>query len=170
LPRSVAALALGISVFGPTSGAQAQLARARVTPPDAPKLLVLPFVRDSRDSALSLLVADGARERLRTAHLDKFNTITRENLCRVLTESGFPGIGSMNWNGMFVPAGTPKPVIEKLYAATVAVMKEAEMQELFAKRSVPPVLSASPAEFNAYVQSESRRWDKIIRDNNVRID
>jgi tripartite-type tricarboxylate transporter receptor subunit TctC len=87
-----------------------------------------------------------------------------------LTESGFPGIGSMNWNGMFVPARTPRVVIDKLYAATVAVMKEAEMQELFARRSVPLVLSESPAEFNAYVQSESRRWEKIIRDNNVRID
>jgi tripartite-type tricarboxylate transporter receptor subunit TctC len=87
-----------------------------------------------------------------------------------LTEAGFPGIGSMNWNGMFLPARTPPAVVEKLFAATVAVMREPEMQELFAKRSVPLVLSASPAEFNAYVLSESRRWDRIIKDNNVRID
>jgi tripartite-type tricarboxylate transporter receptor subunit TctC len=87
-----------------------------------------------------------------------------------LTEAGFPGIGSMNWNGMFLPARTPPAVVEKLFAATVAVMREPEMQELFTKRSVPLVLSASPAEFNAYVLSESRRWDRIIKDNNVRID
>ena len=72
------------------SPATAQLARPRTVSPDAPKLLVVPFERDNQDSALSLLVADGMRERLRTAHLDKFNTITRQNLNNVLTESGFP--------------------------------------------------------------------------------
>ena len=87
-----------------------------------------------------------------------------------LSESGFPGIGSMNWNGMFVPAGTPQAVIDRLFAAAVAVLKEPEMQELFAKRAVPIALSESPAQFTAYVQSESRRWDRIIKDNNVRID
>jgi len=88
LPRSAALVLFGAVAF--SVPARAQLARPRVTPADAPKLLVLPFVRDARDSALSLVVADGVRERLRTAHIDKFNTITRENLCRVLTESGFP--------------------------------------------------------------------------------
>ena len=87
-----------------------------------------------------------------------------------LTEAGFPGIGSLNWNGMFAPAHTPRAVIDKLYAATIAVMKQPEMQEFLVKRLIPPALSASPAEFNAYVQSEAKRWDKIIKDNKVSID
>ncbi len=87
-----------------------------------------------------------------------------------LAESGFPGIGSLNWNGMFAPAHTPRPVIDKLYAATIAVMKQPEMQEFLAKRLIPPALSASPAEFNVYVQAEAKRWDKIIKDNKVSID
>jgi tripartite-type tricarboxylate transporter receptor subunit TctC len=87
-----------------------------------------------------------------------------------LAEAGFPGIGSLNWNGLFAPARTPKPVIDKLFAATVAVMKEPEMQDFLAKRSIPLTLSASPAEFTAFVQAEAKRWDRIIRDNGVRID
>ena len=87
-----------------------------------------------------------------------------------LAEAGFPGIGSMNWNGLFAPAKTPRPVMDKLFAAVVVVMREPEMQDFLAKRSIPPVLSASPAEFNAYVISENRRWAKIITDNNVKID
>jgi len=87
-----------------------------------------------------------------------------------LTESGFPGIGSMNWNGIFLPARTPGAVRDKLFAATLAVMREPGMQQLFGKRSVPIALSDSPAEFTAYVQSESRRWAKIIADNNVKVD
>jgi tripartite-type tricarboxylate transporter receptor subunit TctC len=87
-----------------------------------------------------------------------------------LTEAGFPGIGSLNWNGMFAPVRTPRPIIDKLHAATVAVMKQPEMQEFLAKRLIPPALSESPAEFNAYVQAESKRWDKIIKDNKVKLD
>ena len=87
-----------------------------------------------------------------------------------MTEAGFPGIGSMNWNGIFAPAKTPRPVIDKLHAAVIAIMKEPEMQEFMAKRSIPLALSATPAEFNAYVLSENRRWVKIIKDNNVKID
>ncbi len=87
-----------------------------------------------------------------------------------LRESGFPGIGSMNWNGVFAPVKVPKPIIDKLFNSIVAVMSSAEMQEFFSKRSVPVAVSASPAEFNAYVASESKRWEKIIKDNNVRID
>jgi tripartite-type tricarboxylate transporter receptor subunit TctC len=87
-----------------------------------------------------------------------------------LTESGFPGIGSMNWNGLFVPVRTPRPVVDRLFAAAIAVMNEPEMRQLFGKRSVPIALSESPVEFTAYVQSESRRWEKIIGDNNVKVD
>lgn len=87
-----------------------------------------------------------------------------------LAEAGFPGIGSMNWNGMFAPARTPKSIVDKLFAATIGVMKDPETQDLFTKRSVPPALSESPVHFNAYVQSESKRWEKIIKDNRVNID
>lgn len=84
-----AATAAVVLALAPT-GARAQLARPRTAAPDAPKILVVPFQRDRGDSALSLLIADGARERLRTNHLDRFNPITRADLCRALTESGFP--------------------------------------------------------------------------------
>jgi tripartite-type tricarboxylate transporter receptor subunit TctC len=87
-----------------------------------------------------------------------------------LAEAGFPGIGSLNWNGIFVPAKTPKAIVNKLHAAIVAEMKNPEMHDYLTKRLIPVTLNASPAEFDAYVRSESQRWAKIIKDNNVRID
>jgi len=87
-----------------------------------------------------------------------------------LTEAGFPGIGSLNWNGVFVPAKTPRAVIDKLHAAIVAEMKNPELLDYFAKRLIPVTLSASPAEFDTFVKAESQRWAKIIKDNNVKID
>jgi tripartite-type tricarboxylate transporter receptor subunit TctC len=87
-----------------------------------------------------------------------------------LAEAGFPGIGSLNWNGLFAPLRTPRPIVEKLHATAVAAMKELDGDGTLAKRQLPVSLSASPQEFAAFVQSEAKRWEKIIRDNNVRID
>lgn len=87
-----------------------------------------------------------------------------------LTEAGFAGIGSLNWNGLFVPAATPRAVVDRIFKETVAVMSDPEMKDYLAKRLIPLALSESPAGFNAYVQSEAKRWEKIIRDNKVVIE
>lgn len=87
-----------------------------------------------------------------------------------MAEAGFPGIGSLNWNGLFVPARTPKAVIARLHAVVVQAMKELDAEGVLEKRQTPISVSASPAEFNAFVLSEAKRWEKIIRDNQVKID
>lgn len=87
-----------------------------------------------------------------------------------MAEAGFPGIGSLNWNGIFAPARAPKPVVARLHAVAVTAMKELEAEGVLAKRQTPISISESPAEFNAYVLSEMKRWDKIIKDNKVKID
>ncbi len=87
-----------------------------------------------------------------------------------MAEAGFPGIGSLNWNGIFAPTGTPAAIVNRLHADIVAAMKELDAEGALAKRTIPVSLSASPAEFNGYVRAESDRWRKIIRDNKVSID
>jgi tripartite-type tricarboxylate transporter receptor subunit TctC len=87
-----------------------------------------------------------------------------------MAEAGFPGIGSLNWNGLFAPVKTPKAVVAKLHADTVGAMKELDGDGTLAKRNLPVSLSASPEEFAGFVRSEANRWKKIIADNNVKID
>jgi tripartite-type tricarboxylate transporter receptor subunit TctC len=87
-----------------------------------------------------------------------------------MAEAGFPGIGSLNWNGLFAPVRTPRAIVAKLHAQTVAAMKELDGEGSLAKRQLPVSLSASPEEFTAFVQAEAKRWQKIIKDNDVRID
>ena len=87
-----------------------------------------------------------------------------------LAEAGFPGIGSLNWNGLFAPARTPRPIVTKLHATAVAAMKELDADGTLSKRQLPVSLSATPQEFDAFVQSEAKRWEKIIRENGVKID
>jgi tripartite-type tricarboxylate transporter receptor subunit TctC len=87
-----------------------------------------------------------------------------------MAEAGFPGIGSLNWNGIFAPVRTPRSIVAKLHAQTVAAMKDLDADGSLAKRQLPVSLSASPEEFTVFVQSEAKRWQKIIKDNNVKID
>lgn len=86
-----------------------------------------------------------------------------------MAEAGYPGIGSLNWNGVFARTGTPKAVVTKLHASIIAAMKELDAEGGLTKRALPMSLSESPAGFDAYVASENKRWQKIIRDNNVSI-
>jgi len=87
-----------------------------------------------------------------------------------LAEAGFAGIGSLNWNGLFAPARTPRPIVAKLHATAVAVMNELDTDGTLSKRQLPVSLSATPEEFTTFVQAEARRWEKIIRENAVKID
>lgn len=87
-----------------------------------------------------------------------------------MAEAGFPGIGSLNWNGLFAPARTPKVIIAKLHAQTIAAMKELDADGSLARRQLPISLSASPEEFTGFVRAETSRWAKIIKENEVTID
>ncbi len=112
---------------------------------------------------------------VRAGQIKAFAVTSEKRLTEVpnvptMAEAGFPGIGSLNWNGIFVPARTPKPVIARLHAVVVAAMKELDAEGVLEKRQTPMSISSSPAEFNAYVLSEMQRWDRIIKDNKVKID
>ncbi|HYH41709.1 MAG TPA: tripartite tricarboxylate transporter substrate-binding protein [Burkholderiales bacterium] len=87
-----------------------------------------------------------------------------------MAEAGFPGHGSLNWNGIFAPAKTPRAIVSKLHETAVAGMKELDGDGQLAKRQLPVSLSASPEEFNTFVLAEAKKWEKIIKDNAVKID
>ncbi|MEQ1773455.1 MAG: tripartite tricarboxylate transporter substrate binding protein [Burkholderiales bacterium] len=85
-------------------------------------------------------------------------------------EVGLKGVGSINWVGLFAPTKTPPAIITKLHATIVEILSQPELKDTYAKRLVPLAISASPAEFNAFVASETKRWVKIVKDNGVRLE
>ena len=112
---------------------------------------------------------------VRSGQIKAFSVTSEKRLAEfpnvpTMAEAGFPGIGSLNWNGIFAPAKTPRPVIDKIFKDTIAAMNELEAEGTLAKRQLPMVLSASPEAFDGYVRSEATRWEKIIKDNHLRID
>jgi tripartite-type tricarboxylate transporter receptor subunit TctC len=87
-----------------------------------------------------------------------------------MAEAGFPGMGSVNWNGFFVTAKTPRAIVDKLAAATAEVLQRPQVSEAFAKAGVPLTPSASPEEFQEFVRAEQKRWARILKENNVKFD
>jgi tripartite-type tricarboxylate transporter receptor subunit TctC len=78
-------------------------------------------------------------------------------------ESGFPELTSGSWQGIFVPTGTPQPVVERLYAAVIDTMKTPEVQQRLANGGVDVVTSA-PGEFAKFVARETERWGKAVKE------
>lgn len=89
---------------------------------------------------------------------------------RTMAEQGFPGIGTNAWQGLFAPAATPKPIIDKLYAAVAAVLARPEMQELLGQQMMAVAVSSSPQEFTDSVRRETRTWSEFVRENKAQIE
>ena len=87
-----------------------------------------------------------------------------------MIESGHADSRSGSWQGIFVPAGTPSAVVERLFAAVQQAMKAPEVAERLAKGGVEVVLSASPQEFAQYVAADTQRWAKVAKESGATVD
>jgi tripartite-type tricarboxylate transporter receptor subunit TctC len=72
-----------------------------------------------------------------------------------------------SWQGLFVPQGTPQPVVGKLFTVGQQMMKDPQVVKRMADGGVTIVTSKSPADFVAFVKSETERFGQVIRDNNI---
>ena len=87
-----------------------------------------------------------------------------------MAEQGYPGIGTNAWQGMFAPAATPRPIIDKIYQSVAAVLSNAEMKDRLSKQMLDVTLSASPAQFQQLVEKETREWGDFLREANIKIE
>jgi tripartite-type tricarboxylate transporter receptor subunit TctC len=84
-----------------------------------------------------------------------------------IDESGLPGFDSWNWFGIFGPAGTPRPIVERLNSEMNRILADSAVRERFHGLGFE-ITGGTPAEFLAVMQSESQRWSKVIREANVK--
>ena len=84
-----------------------------------------------------------------------------------VSELGFRGFDVSSWQGLVVPAATPKDVVERLHRETVKVLGSAEIKEQFAKHGAEPA-PTSPEKFGEYIRGEIARWQKVGRDAGVK--
>jgi tripartite-type tricarboxylate transporter receptor subunit TctC len=123
----------------------------------------------------SILNAATVTEIVKSGKMKAFATTSSARLPALpdvptMTELGYVGIGSDNWNAIFAPAKTPKPVIDYLFTAITKAMQMPRVKESFAKAHVPIALSKSPEDAKNFIQNDSARWKRVISENNFVIE
>jgi tripartite-type tricarboxylate transporter receptor subunit TctC len=86
-----------------------------------------------------------------------------------LAESGFPGFDTSLWFGLLAPAATSKDIIGRLHLEVARILKLPDVVERIASQG-GDVVGNTPAEFAAFIASESAKYAKIIKQANVKLD
>jgi tripartite-type tricarboxylate transporter receptor subunit TctC len=84
-------------------------------------------------------------------------------------EAGMPQFLVVNWYALLAPAGTPRPIIDRLHAETAKVMNSAETKERFTAVGAEPTMT-TPEQCLEFLKEEFQRWGKVIRDANIRME
>lgn len=113
---------------------------------------VIPHIQSKR---LNVLGTGGAK---RTAALPNVPTIA---------EAGVPGYEANNWWGIMAPAGTPAAIVKRLHAEVSEILKSPTIQKKFETQGAETV-SMSSAEFATFIQAETRKWGKVVKDAGIK--
>jgi tripartite-type tricarboxylate transporter receptor subunit TctC len=82
-------------------------------------------------------------------------------------EAGYADLAASSWQGIFVPVGTSRQVVDKLFSVTQQVMKDPDVVSRLKTGGAEAVTSGSPAAFAKYVAAETERWARIAKDANA---
>lgn len=86
-----------------------------------------------------------------------------------IAEAGVPGYEATSWFGMFAPAGTPAPVLAKLNSALVKVLNQADVKKKINEQGAE-TYSETPEQFAAFIQAESVKWGKVVKESGASLD
>ena len=81
-----------------------------------------------------------------------------------ISEAGFKDLTGGSWQILAVPAGTPRDIVNKLYAATVATMAMPEIREKLERQGAIVLTSKSPEAAREFLNNETQRWGKVVKE------
>ncbi len=86
-----------------------------------------------------------------------------------VSEAGVPGYEATIWLGVMAPAGTPKPVVDRLNAEISKITGRAEVREAWAKQGAT-AMSMTPEQFGQYLREDIAKWAKVIAQARIKLD
>lgn len=86
-----------------------------------------------------------------------------------MAESGLPNFEVSSWYGLLAPAKTPKPIVDRLQREVAAVLALPEIRDKYLKGGFEPV-GNRPEEFAQQIKADLARWNKVVKDANLRVD
>jgi tripartite-type tricarboxylate transporter receptor subunit TctC len=84
-----------------------------------------------------------------------------------VAEQGFPGFAADAWYGLLTTAGTPRPIVDKLYREVIRIMKLPEAKDRMANVGFE-IVASTPAEFAQLIREEIPKWTKVVREAGIR--
>jgi tripartite-type tricarboxylate transporter receptor subunit TctC len=84
-------------------------------------------------------------------------------------ESGLPGYDASSWNGILVPSGTSRAIVDKLNAEIVKIMNTPGVLDRLAADG-PLAVANTPEQFGAFIRSAQAKWSKVVREADIRIE
>ena len=87
-----------------------------------------------------------------------------------MKEAGLPAYDLDFWYGFFLPAGTPQPIVQKVFEATRAAMQQESVKAALAREGTEVSLSKSPADYAAFLVQDEKFWVKLVKDAGVKLD
>ena len=116
---------------------------------------VLPYVKDNRLRALAIAIPR------RSAALPDVPTLEEA--------AGLPGFEMSAWQGIVVPAATPREIVARLNAEINKAVQNADLRQRLATQGAEP-LGGTSEHYAAYIRSELGRWTKVVKDSGARVD
>ena len=86
-----------------------------------------------------------------------------------VAEAGVPGYEATIWLGLMAPAGTPKPVIDRLNAEITKIVSRPDVQKTWSEQGAIP-MSMTPVQFDKYLNEDIAKWAKIVKMSGARPD
>lgn len=87
-----------------------------------------------------------------------------------IAESGVPGFAIDNWYSFVAPAGTPKPVVDKLNVEMTRILGLPDVNERLHALGIVPFTTATPEEFRVYLGSEIQKYEKLVKTVGIQAD
>ena len=86
-----------------------------------------------------------------------------------ISEAGLKGYESEGWHGLFTPAGTPKPAIDRLYREISTLLRDPKINSVLAAGGAEPV-GMPPEEFGRKLNLEIEKWAKVVKSSGMKVD
>jgi len=87
-----------------------------------------------------------------------------------LAEQGIPGVVALAWWGVFAPAGTPAPVLQKFWGGLKNALEQPDVRKTLAEGVGMEIIAASPEATQQFLVGEMQRWGKVVQDHGVKVD
>ncbi len=84
-----------------------------------------------------------------------------------VAEAGMPGYQVYEWNAIFAPAGTPEPIVKRLYLEISKALAAPDLKERIAALG-GEIVASSPADTAAWLREQTASWGKVVREGNIK--